>query len=249
MNTPVIPGLTGHRLWLDTIDSTNSEALRRLPELPGGTVLAAREQTAGRGQRGNTWFSEPGRNLTFSIVLKNLPLSAQEAIRLNYLTSVAVASFLESHGVKAAIKWPNDIYVDGRKICGMLIENTLGPGGRLMASVIGIGVNMNQVAFPQLANATSLSFVTGKEYDLEAELEAFLAVFDGLLQLLDSEELMAAYSARLFRKGVPSRYHDLLTDCEYQGVIEGVEPDGRLHIRNLDGGDYYYRFKEVSYIL
>jgi hypothetical protein len=60
---------------------------------------------------------------------------------------------------------------------------------------------------------------------------------------------MAAYSTRLFRKGVPSRYHDLLTDQEYQGVIEGVEPDGRLHIRNLDGGDYYYRFKEVSYIL
>ena len=112
-------------LWLDTIDSTNSEALRRLPELPGGTVLAAREQTAGRGQRGNTWFTDPGKNLTFSIILKNLPLSALEAVRLNFLTSVAVASFLESHGVKAAIKWPNDIYVDGRKICGMLIENSL----------------------------------------------------------------------------------------------------------------------------
>jgi len=236
-------------LWLDTIDSTNSEALRRLPELEGGTVLAAREQTAGRGQRGNTWFTEPGRNLTFSIVLKQLPLQAAESVRLNFLTSVAVASFLESHGVKAAIKWPNDIYVDGRKICGMLIENTLGPGGRLMASVIGIGINVNQTGFPQLANATSLALVSGKVYDLEAELQAFLALFEGLFEQLDSEELMAAYSTRLFRKGVPSRYHDLLTDQEYQGVIEGVEPDGRLHIRNLDGGDYYYRFKEVSYIL
>ena len=150
--------------WLDTIDSTNSEALRRLPELAGGTVLAAREQTEGRGQRGNTWFTEPGKNLTFSIVLKQLPLQAARSVRLNYLTSVAVASFLESHGVKAAIKWPNDIYVEGRKICGMLIENTLGPGGQVMASVIGIGINMNQTAFPQLANATSLALCTGKEY-------------------------------------------------------------------------------------
>lgn len=162
--------------WLDSIDSTNSEALRRLPELPGGTVLAAYEQTAGRGQRGNTWFTQAGKNLTFSIVLKDLSLSAPEAIRLNYLTSVAVAAYLESRGVKADIKWPNDIYVNGRKICGMLLENTLGPGGRLLASVVGIGININQKEFSQLANATSLGLCTGREYKLEEELEAFLSL-------------------------------------------------------------------------
>ena len=236
-------------LWLDTIDSTNSEALRRLPELAGGTVLAAREQTAGRGQRGNTWFTEPGKNLTFSIVLKQLPLQAAQSVRLNFLTSVAVASFLESHGVKTAIKWPNDIYVDGRKICGMLIENTLGPGGQVMASVIGIGINMNQAAFPQLANATSLALCTGSEYELEPALEEFLGVFESWLPRLDSEELSAAYSARLFRLGLPALYHDLLTDRQYRGIIRGVEPDGRLHIRDEQGKDLYYRFKEVSYIL
>ena len=85
--------------WLDSIDSTNSEALRRLPELPSGTVLAAYDQTAGRGQRGNTWFTEPGRNLTFSIVLKDLPLSALEAIRLNFLASVALVDFLDAKDV------------------------------------------------------------------------------------------------------------------------------------------------------
>lgn len=236
-------------IWLDSIDSTNSEALRRLPELASGTVLAAREQTAGRGQRGNSWFSEPGKNLTFSIVLKGLPLSAPDAIRLNYLCSVAVAIFLEREGVKAAVKWPNDIYAGGRKICGMLLENTLGPGGSLLASVVGIGLNVNQTVFPQLANATSLALCSGKEYELEQALEDFLAIFEGLLLQVEAEELFADYSSRLYRKGVPARYHDLLSDREYQGVIEGVEPDGRLHIRNLDGGDYYYRFKEVSYIL
>ena len=167
-------------IWLDSIDSTNSEALRRLPELSGGTVLAAREQTAGRGQRGNTWFSAPGENLTFSIVLKDLPLKAPEAVRLNYMTSVAVASYLESHGVEASIKWPNDIYVSGKKICGMLIENVLGANGEIKASVVGIGINLNQKSFPQLANATSLSLCTGKAYELEAELGKFLSLFEGL---------------------------------------------------------------------
>ena len=236
-------------LWLETVDSTNSEALRRLPELADGTVLAARDQTAGRGQRGNTWFTEPGKNLTFSIVLKGLPLGASQAVRLNFLTSVAVASFLESQGLKPAVKWPNDIYVEGRKICGMLIENTLGPGGQLMASVIGIGINVNQTEFPQLANATSMTLCTEKEYDLEPALEAFLAVFEGWLSRLDQEELLAAYSSRLFRKGVSAPYHDLLTGRQYRGVIQGVEPDGRLHIRDMEGNDLYYRFKEVSYIL
>ena len=234
-------------VWLETIDSTNSEALRRLPELENRTVLAARDQTAGRGQRGNTWFTEPGKNLTFSIVLKNLPLKAFEAVRLNYLTSVAVARYLESRGAEAAIKWPNDIYVGGRKICGMLIENTLGPVGQVMASVIGIGINLNQTAFPQLANATSLSLCTGQSYELETELEAFLGFFETLQ--VNDPELFGSYSARLFRLGVWASYHDLLTGREYRGRIEGVETDGRLHIVDEEGNDLYYRFKEVSYIL
>ena len=90
--------------WLSSIDSTNSEALRQLPRLPSGSVLAAYDQTAGRGQRGNSWFTEPGKNLTFSIVLKKLPLKASEGIRLNYLSSVALVEFLDAKGVKADIK-------------------------------------------------------------------------------------------------------------------------------------------------
>ena len=235
--------------WLDTIDSTNSEALRRLPQLPSGTVLAAYDQTAGRGQRGNTWFTEPGRNLTFSIILKDLPLSALEAIRLNFLASVALVDFLDAKGVRADIKWPNDIYVSGKKISGMLIENTLGADGRVAASVIGIGLNINQREFPQLALATSLACCTGREYPLEESLEEFLALFENLLPQLSSEELMGRYASRLFRRGVSARYHDLLSGEEYEGVIEGVEADGRLCIRDLGGRTRLYRFKEVSYLL
>ena len=233
--------------WYDTIDSTNSEALRRLPELPSGTVLAAREQTAGRGQRGNTWFTEPGKNLTFSIVLKPSGLAAGEAHLLNYLASVAVAEFLESYCVSCCIKWPNDIYVGRKKICGILVENSLS-GGCVAASVIGIGININQTEFPQLANATSLSLATGREYALEDCLKAFMTVFESLQPKL--EDLPEAYTSRLFQKGVQARYIDyLLGGQEFTGTIQGVSPDGRLKIITDAHEERLYRFKEVGYIL
>jgi BirA family biotin operon repressor/biotin-[acetyl-CoA-carboxylase] ligase len=245
-------------LWLDTIDSTNSEALRRLPDLPSCTVLAAREQTAGRGQRGNTWFSEPGKNLTFSIVLKFGPgaVSAWDAHYLNCLASLSVVSLLDSFGIRSQIKWPNDIYVGKRKICGMLLENTLCTTG-LAASVIGIGLNVNQTAFPRLANATSVALELGQvqlmEWDLAQTLECLLRLFEERLPLLSSpegrQELMADYTARLFQKDVPAPYRDLLQDREFTGVIEGVEPDGRLRVRDAEGGKRFFRFKEISYLL
>lgn len=235
-------------IWYETIDSTNTEALRRLDGIPSGTVLAARSQTAGRGQRGNTWFTEPGKNLTFSVVLKDLGLKASDSIRLNALTSVAVASLLEHYGVQPVIKWPNDIYVSGRKICGMLIENTL-DGAMLGASVVGIGININQREFPQLANATSLALCTGKDEALEEVLAVFLEIFEGMLPRLDSPELWERYASRLYRLGKTARYYDILREEEFEGVIQGVEPDGRLCILDACGERRHYRFKEVSYIL
>lgn len=232
--------------WFNSLDSTNNVALSRLPDIPSGTVIAAREQTAGRGQRGNTWFTEPGQNLTFSIVLKPEGLAAGDAHLLNYLASVAVAEFLEGHGVSCCIKWPNDIYVGRKKICGILVENSLS-GGCVAASVIGIGININQTQFPQLANATSLSLVTGREYVLEECLEAFMAVFESLQPRLSS--ISEVYTFRLFQKGVQARYIDYLRgNEEFTGTICGVSPDGRLII-NDGTEERLYRFKEVGYIL
>ncbi len=232
--------------WFNSLDSTNNVALSRLPDIPSGTVIAAREQTAGRGQRGNTWFTEPGKNLTFSIVLKPEGLAAGDAHLLNYLASVAVAEFLDGYGVSCCIKWPNDIYVGRKKICGILVENSLS-GGCVAASVIGIGININQTQFPQLANATSLSLVTGREYVLEDCLEAFMAVFESWQNRLSS--LSEAFTSRLFQKGVQARYIDYLrSNEEFTGTILGVSQDGRLIIH--DGAtERLYRFKEVGYIL
>ena len=247
-------------IWLDTIDSTNSEALRRLPELESGTVLAAREQTAGRGQRGNTWFTEPGKNLTFSIVLKFgegglPPLRATDAFWLNYVISVAVADFLQSHAIWCKVKWPNDVYVGKNKICGILIENAL-EGGNVAASVIGIGLNINQRNFPQLANATSLWSLTGEEHPLEECLEKVLTLIEGWLPYLQDKDkrqsLFSHYSRRLFNLDVNARYHDYIEEREYTGIIKGVSEDGRLMIWDLETPGKpicYYRFKEVGYII
>jgi len=247
-------------IWLDTVDSTNSEAFRRMEELPSGTVLAAKEQTAGRGQRGNTWFSEPGKNLTFSILLKYgcggpEPLPAADSMWLNYLISVVVVDFLQSYGIWCKVKWPNDIYVGRNKICGILIENVLA-GDRLAASVIGVGLNINQREFPQLANATSLWCCLGEEFSLKSCLERLMASFeDRLPDLFDAKArggLFSNYSSHLFNKDVQAHYHDYLTEHEYVGIIQGVAPDGRLCIQDLEAPGKplrYYHFKEVGYIL
>ena len=237
-------------IWLPTIDSTNSEALRRLPELPSGTVLAAHTQSAGRGQRGNSWFSEPGANLTFSVVLKfgAGELLAANAHRINYLASVAVVDFLEEEGVPAKVKWPNDIYVGRRKICGILVENALGSEG-VEASVIGIGLNLNQLDFPQLANATSLSLCTGRKYNLETALAHFCALLEKRLPALSGDSLLQTYTGLLFQKGISACYQDYLKEELFEGIIEGVEADGRLCIRDIGGHLRRFSFKEVGYIL
>ena len=166
-------------LWYDTVDSTNAEAWRRSGELENLTVIAARSQTAGRGQRGNTWTSAPGENLTFSILLRHpADFPASGLIRVNWLTALSVRDFLAGFGINATIKWPNDIYVGRRKICGILIENRLTPP----LSVIGIGLNVNQTEFPvELLNPVSIKMLTGVSTDLEKALECFLTQFITLL--------------------------------------------------------------------
>lgn len=153
-------------IWLNSIDSTNEEARRHISDIDNLSVLSAWEQTAGRGQRGNRWFSKAGENLLFSIVLKfscgdssapSLPkLSAREQFVLNEITSLSVVDFLSLHGIQAEVKWPNDVYVGDRKICGILIENSL-RGPWLSSSIVGIGLNINQRNFNvNLPNPTSM---------------------------------------------------------------------------------------------
>ena len=111
-------------MWLERVDSTNDEARRHISDIDNLSVVSALSQTAGRGQRGNTWTSNAGENLMFSIVLKTPVLMAEDHFALNEIAALSVADFLSTYGIKAEIKWPNDIYVGEKKICGILIENS-----------------------------------------------------------------------------------------------------------------------------
>ncbi|MBR1705872.1 MAG: biotin--[Bacteroidales bacterium] len=234
--------------WFDELDSTNSEALRHISEYDNLSVLAAVNQTAGRGQRGNRWLSSPGDNLTFSLVVKPSGFAASDFMALTFLATLTVRDWLRSEGAAAVIKWPNDIYVRGKKICGMLIENGL-DGGVLVHSVIGIGLNLNQTAFPgELVNPTSLKRLTGHAYDLRETLLSLCRALEERLPTLGSPEgrssLHAAYQDGLFQSGLLRPYRDLRTGEGFEGTIQGVTYDGRLQI-----DDRFFSFKEVGYIL
>jgi BirA family biotin operon repressor/biotin-[acetyl-CoA-carboxylase] ligase len=160
--------------WLESTDSTNYALRARLRELDNLSIVAAREQTAGRGQGTHTWFATPGRNLTFSILYRfgeTCPLAAADAILITQVTTLALRDYLLAHGVEARIKWPNDIWVGDRKICGILIENSL-EGASVRESIVGIGLNLNETGWPaELPNPVSLTELTGQRYDTQEELE------------------------------------------------------------------------------
>ena len=155
-------------IWLNVAESSNDEARKAIDSLDNLSVIAVRCQTKGRGQRTNTWETEPGQNLTFSIVLKDLEILPSEQIAISQITALSVVDFLESHGIAAKIKLPNDIYVGTKKICGILIENSI-RGGQITWSIIGIGINVNQTTFPaSLPNPTSILVETAaSEHDQE----------------------------------------------------------------------------------
>ena len=177
-------------IWLDSIDSTNDEARRRILTLDNLSVLSALEQTGGRGQRENKWHSEPNQNLTFSIVLKNPPVKAADQFIISEITAVTLVSFLAEHGIEADIKWPNDIYGSGKKICGILIENSL-KGQSIDWTIIGIGLNVNQFNFPvNLPNPTSMRICTQRKspYSLTGLLGKFADMFSECYNFCFSDE-------------------------------------------------------------
>jgi Biotin-(acetyl-CoA carboxylase) ligase len=171
---------------------------------------------------------------------------------LTCLATLAVRDTLRDEGAPAVIKWPNDIYVGKRKICGMLVENGL-DGTDIDWSVIGIGINLNQTVFPgELLNPISLKRLTGRSYELEPFLEKVCRRIEKLLPELASTEsrngLRAAYERDLFQKDISASYRDLATGEEFIGTIRGITSEGLLRIE-AEGHERTFGFKEVGYIL
>lgn len=248
--------------WFDTVDSTNTQLMKDRDSLPDRSVYAALFQTAGRGQKGNRWESRPGENLTFSLLLKPVFLSVADQFILSQIVALGLLDYLAEQGVKASIKWPNDIYAGDRKICGTLIENTLSEG-HIAAAIAGIGLNLNQKEFdPAIPNPTSLSLETGKTYDVKEELPRLLACIFRYCDRLDSPYARngfdAMYLDKLYRRGewhafeempateVPTEHR---SGRRIEARILGIDNSARLLLEHRDGTLHAYGFKEIKYII
>ena len=235
--------------WFKLLDSTNTEAQRHIQLYDNLSVVAAETQTKGRGQRGNTWLSAPGENLTFSVVLKPGELPAKDFMFITFMAASAIRDYLRSEGIPAQIKWPNDIYVGKKKICGMLIENSIS-GGAISYSIIGVGLNLNQEEFPgDLPNPTSMKLLTGRSFPPKDTLEKLLTYFNFRALAHARESLYEEYLKDLYQAGQPCPYRNLITGEEFTGIIRGVECSGLLNMEMPGGEARLFSFKEVGYIL
>lgn len=208
-------------------------------------VTWAEYQTAGKGCGTNSWESERGKNLTFSVLLHPEGLPANCQFFISEVVSVALCETLETYIYnKVEIKWPNDIYVGDRKICGMLIENRL-QGSVIKDSIVGIGLNVNQTVFHSDApNPVSLYQITGHELDREEILNDFMG---RLTQKLQSETIPADYHSRLYRREGLFCFKD--ATGSFMAEIADVLEDGHLVLTDEGGRVRTYAFKEIQFII
>ena len=239
--------------WLETVDSTQDEIRRQLKVLANLSVVAALNQTAGRGQRGNRWETRPGENLTFSLLLRPgqdgiRPVPVADQFLLSEIATLALFRTLSDYGIPSRIKWPNDIYSGDRKICGMLIENSL-LQENVSCSIIGIGLNVNQVQFnPALMNPVSMSKITGETYDIREVLDRFLGHFSEELGC-ERPLIRQRYLSHLYRLGELHSYTDCKSGEVFEGTITGISKRGLLRVGMPDGTIKEFGFKEISYII
>lgn len=236
-------------IWLKETVSTNSSIRQLLAEhtVPEGSIVISDYQTAGRGQTGNSWESEQGKNLTFSIVIYPETIAANEQFLISQITALSVKKTLSEYTGNITVKWPNDVYWKDQKICGMLIENDL-TGYTIYCSICGIGININQERFLSDApNPVSLKQITGKEYDLNEVLDKFRRHFYQLyLELLQEkkESIRQQYRDSLYRGQGLHTYYD--ENGTFDAIIKDIEPTGHLLLQLKDGETRRYAFKEVS---
>jgi len=222
----------------DTIESTNKMAaeLLSLSKVQHGAVILAREQTAGRGQRGRTWTSQPGLDLTASVVLRPRALRAEDQFILGKMAALAVAEVTRRLvPANVRIKWPNDVLVERKKIAGILIKNDI-VGELVQSSVLGIGINANSSSFPEELTATSVLLETGSMVDLNELLAQLCTALDHRWTAWESGDngLATEYSDQLWARG---RWADMLLD-DHPVVARPLDVDahGRLIVEH-EGGE------------
>lgn len=245
--------MKGNIQWVDKCRSTNTLIKENGADFPHGSVIAAHEQWAGRGQRGNSWEAEPGKNLTFSVLLRPQGLKASEQFYISEAVALGIVDALKEimpQQENIAIKWPNDIYVDNRKICGILIENSLS-GNEISRSVAGIGINVNQQKFISDApNPVSIFQLTGCEHDLQQVLDSVLGHIGAHWDRIQSHKngLHRDYVSSLYGKhGL--QYRDTSTQELFTASIQSIAPTGHITLLDESENERTYAFKEVTAII
>jgi BirA family biotin operon repressor/biotin-[acetyl-CoA-carboxylase] ligase len=248
---------------LQSIDSTNNYALAQVHAgLAGhGMTIFAHEQVAGKGQRGKKWVSSKGDNIALSIIIKPLPLAVAQQFQLSVCMATALCEFFKKYaGEDTRVKWPNDLYWKDRKAGGILIENIIGVGkpetgaqkqeqAGWQWAVIGIGININQTAFPaELINPVSLKQITGKNVEpIELAKELCVAIDHYYTELVTNnfEKIMLAYLSHFYKKDekVKLRKNNRL----FEAVIKGITPEGKLIVQHAM--EEQFDFGEIEWVI
>ena len=236
---------------LDEIDSTNNYTSKLLANsnVIEGTVVVAKAQSSGRGQLSNQWESEYGKNILASFVFYPKFLPVQQQFLLSKVIALGVRDLLTLFVDKVKVKWPNDIYIDNKKVAGILIENSI-MGHTLESSIAGVGININQTVFLSDApNPVSLIYSLKKELDCDELLLVLCECIDKWYSLLSQGNVKMInenYHDSLYQRGIVSTYRD--KNGEYEGMIEGVNAIGQLQIKPLSAPLKTYHFKEVEFL-
>jgi len=237
---------------IQQVDSTNTflkTLLSNSKPLPEGTVIMAESQYAGRGQQQNKWHSEPGKNLTFSILLTPSFLAVSDQFDLNRVVSLGVYDALFPYlGEKLKIKWPNDIYYEDRKLGGILIETHI-QGTYIKDAIIGIGLNINQENFePGAGNAISLKQILHRDYDLKTILSEICSHIEAYYLNLRAGKFLFVrntYLSRLYWLNQVKRFKS--NDQVFDGVIKNVKENGMLVVEN-NNGQQEFSLKQIEFL-
>jgi len=223
--------------------------LRQSIDVEEGTVVWTDFQTSGKGQRGNTWESENGKNLLFSTILYPGFIQANEPFLISQIVSVAIKNILDTYVSGISVKWPNDIYWKDKKICGTLIENTI-VGNVITASEIGVGININQETFiGNLPNPVSLKQITNKNYDRTEIMTRIIEELEKLYNRAktDKQPIVDSYKKSLYRGNGFFAYKDN-QGVLFNACIENIEQSGILVLKTDEGIIRKFAFKEVRFL-
>lgn len=238
-------------ICLKEVESTNNYANQLVLSKAAehGTVVLAQHQKKGRGQQGNSWESEPGKNLLASFILFPQFLPATKQFQLSKIASLALIDFLETETKKISIKWPNDIYILDKKVAGILIENSV-MGNHLSSAIVGIGLNLNQEEFVSNApNPVSLKQITGKDYDVKivaARITDHLNNWYNKLENGSSNDIDSAYLNHLFRMNEWAVFAK--DGNKFEAKITRIGEYGQLVLEERNGVFSSHMFKEIEFV-